>query len=108
MGGYGGSLFGLQWGRGHVTAEGADERPSLREAAMGPRSRDRGGNSETERRDVAILRASMGPRSRDRGGAARRSKRASRSARLQWGRGHVTAEGRGSPAAEGGMNLLQW
>ena len=39
-----------------------------------------------------MVRASMGPRSRDRGIARCRQRASRKPTKLQWGRGHVTAE----------------
>ncbi len=59
----------LQWGRGHVTAERparTRRRPGSSEASMGPRSCDRGEAGGVVPYAIAIV-ASMGPRSCDRG-----------------------------------------
>ncbi len=61
-------------------------------ASMGPRSRERGGPFDRWLRDRHGW-ASMGPRSRERGGTTRTPPALSRWP-LQWGRAHVSAEGR--------------
>src|SRR5438034_1010749 len=76
---------GLQWGRGHVTAESVH---------IG------------QTNNVAV-HASMGPRSRDRGIGQARTPRLSH-LQLQWGRGHVTAESAGFDAVPDDFPLLQW
>ena len=75
----------LQWGRGHVTAEGKDPWDIL---------------------DPIVL-ASMGPRSRDRGRGVLHSDIVM-FATLQWGRGHVTAEGVARGSAWRFLGELQW
>ncbi len=84
----------LQWGRGHATAEstsGTVVRRHHSQASMGPRSCDRGkklrrGQGRRGRH------ASMGPRSCDRGKNRRGKPHKRGKCRLQWGRGHATAE----------------
>ncbi len=100
----------LQWGRGHATAESSlplcGDGCAL-SASMGPRSCDRGKRRRDARDGNACTGASMGPRSCDRGKLTVAPTPRS-TLRLQWGRGHATAE-RPMPANnEPTLSALQW